>query len=363
MKKLTKKISIIVLFSIFIQLCTIVNLHAQSKENLVLENPKSWTMVLLPDPQTYSKFEKNQPILEIITAWIKDHKKKLNIELVMCTGDLVEQNNIIVADSINGDQNSSQQWKSVSNAFGKLDNVVPYILCLGNHDFGIRSSENRYSQFNSYFPVNRNPLNEKLLVHIIPNQNGAETLENAFYKFVSPHGVKFLIASLEFNPRKNVVKEASEVFNQGKYNDCKGIVLTHSYMNSYNQRIKKEDYALEDVTHGEDLWQKLIAPSSTIEMVFCGHSADSESHRGQVGYRVDKNKAGIDVHQMMFNAQREGGGWHGNGGDGWIRILEFFPDKQTVVVKTFSPFFALSPTTMQYSLRTEDFDQYTFKLK
>ena len=26
---------------------------------------------------------------------------------------------------------------------------------------------------------------------------------------------------------------------------------------------------------------------------------------------------------MMFNAQTEGGGWHGNGGDGWLRIMEF----------------------------------------
>lgn len=33
-----------------------------------------------------------------------------------------------------------------------------------------------------------------------------------------------------------------------------------------------------------------------------------------VGQRCDKNIAGKNVFQMMFNAQTEGGGWHGNGG-------------------------------------------------
>lgn len=41
---------------------------------------------------------------------------------------------------------------------------------------------------------------------------------------------------------------------------------------------------------------------------------------------------------MMFNAQTEGGGWHGNGGDGWLRIMEFMPDGKTIKIKTFSPF-------------------------
>lgn len=35
-----------------------------------------------------------------------------------------------------------------------------------------------------------------------------------------------------------------------------------------------------------------------------------------VGQRCDKNIAGKNVFQMMFNAQTEGGGWHGNGG--WL---------------------------------------------
>ncbi|GHT77103.1 hypothetical protein AGMMS50262_17270 [Bacteroidia bacterium] len=66
---------------------------------------------------------------------------------------------------------------------------------------------------------------------------------------------------------------------------------------------------------------------------------------------------------MVFNAQALGGGWSGNGGDGWLRILEFLPDGKTVKVKTFSPLFAASPTTQQFAWRTKPYDEFTFTLE
>jgi len=58
------------------------------------------------------------------------------------------------------------------------------------------------------------------------------------------------------------------------------------------------------------------------------------------------------------HAQREGGGWHGNGGDGWLRILAFLPDGKTIKVHTFSPLFRASPSTRHLAWRSESFDQY-----
>ncbi|HRQ50188.1 MAG TPA: hypothetical protein PLR74_06625, partial [Agriterribacter sp.] len=57
-----------------------------------LSDPHSWSVIMLPDPQTYQKFERNQPLFELMTAWISENIDKLNIQLVVCTGDLVEQN-------------------------------------------------------------------------------------------------------------------------------------------------------------------------------------------------------------------------------------------------------------------------------
>ena len=82
-----------------------------------------------------------------------------------------------------------------------------------------------------------------------------------------------------------------------------------------------------------------------------------------VGYRVDKNAAGKSVTQMMFNAQTADGQWHGNGGDCWMRILEFLPDGKSVSVRTFSPLFALSPVTCDKAWRTADYDQFIFNME
>ncbi|MCG8308731.1 MAG: metallophosphoesterase [Cytophagales bacterium] len=330
-----------------------------------LENDNSWTMIVLPDPQSYIKFEQNQPVFELMTRWIKQNKEQLNIELVLCEGDLVEQNNIHTGDGVNGDQNSVQQWTAVREAFAVLDTVVPYILCTGNHDYGSRSAENRYSQLNSYFPPNKLKSTSSILAGMMPNFSGELTLENAYYEFISPHGIKYLIVSLEFNPRDTIVKQAKEIIAREKYNDYKGIVLTHSYMKAMsdnNVLIEKEGYKVKDVTHGKQMWEKLIAPSENIEMVFCGHVAGVGGFEQNVGYRKGKNAAGKEVHQMMFNAQTDGGGWHGNGGDGWLRILEFLPDKKTIIVKTFSPLFAFSPSTMDIAWRRESYDNFEFEL-
>lgn len=343
---------------------TYSNLKAQSGQPKLM-NENSWTMVVLPDPQTYIKFEQNQPIFSIMTRWIKKNRDRLNIELVLCEGDLVEQNNIPVGDGGNGDQNSKEQWSAVRDAFAVLDTVVPYIVCAGNHDFGSRNAENRYSQLNSYFSPDQMPATKNILAGMLPNFSGEKTLENAYYDFTSPHGVKYLILSLEFNPRNKIVQQAKSIVSLEKYKNHKGIVLTHSYLKPIimgNGLIVRENYKIKDVTHGKKLWEELIAPSKNIEMVFCGHVGSTKGFEYNVGYRNEKNAAQKDVHQMLFNAQTHGGGWHGNGGDGWLRILEFLPDKKTVIVKTFSPFFALSPTTIDKAWRNESFDSFTFTL-
>ena len=54
----------------------------------------SFSMVVLPDPQSYIKYAANQPLFELQTAWIINSMERLNTKCVLCTGDLVEQNDI-----------------------------------------------------------------------------------------------------------------------------------------------------------------------------------------------------------------------------------------------------------------------------
>ena len=325
-----------------------------------LQNPNSFSMILLPDPQTYTKFDTNQPIFDLMTAWVSSQLDPLSVKAVLCTGDLVEQNEYTVPDNVNGNQTSTQQWRAASKAFEKLDNKVPYIICGGNHDYGYKRSENRLCNFPTYFPVERNAAWKKTLVSVCNNAFGLPTLENAAFAFSLPNNWgDWLVIATEFAPRDEVLNWAKELISDKKYANHKVIILTHSYLEYTGKVIEKEGYDVSPANYGKAIWEKLIYPSKNIKLLICGHYCSVDGFRYNVGIRSDKNCIGRNVTQMMFNAQTEGGGWHGNGGDGWLRILEFMPDGKTISVKTYSPFFGISPTTRQFAWRTESFDEFT----
>lgn len=327
-----------------------------------LSNPESWSLILLPDPQTYVKFERNQPLFELMTAWVGENVEPLKIKMVLCTGDLVEQNEMPNPDGKNGDQPSKAQWESVSRSFGRLDGKVPYVPASGNHDFGYKNISNRHSNFDKYFPADKNPLNQKMLRDVSYSANGMPTLANATFEFTSPQNKKYLVMALEFAPRDTVITWANSIINQDKYKDHQVIVLTHSYLSSENKTIDHEGYPITDGNYGTAIWKKLVQPSKNIRFVFSGHIGGANDARAHVGFRTDLNSGGKKVNQMVFNAQAMGGGWNGNGGDGWLRILEFLPDGKTVKVKTFSPLFAISPSTQKLAWRKEAFDEFEFQI-
>ncbi len=340
-------------------LCTRLAMGQEPAEAPRLSDPGSFTWILLPDLQNYQKFERNQPILQLMINWIKDQRENLNIQMVFCTGDLTDRGNIIAYDDLGkGDQSTFQQWKALSAAFDKLNGLLPVIMCTGNHDYGVKIAENRYSQFNSYFPPQGNPKTFALLQEMAVNGQGVKTLENACYEWISPLQQKFMIFSLEFAPRTEVLEWARKVAAQPRYRDHMGVLLTHSYLDTTGLRISANNYLLEDMNSGETLWQKVIKPSGNFRFVLCGHICHSEAPSGHIGYAADKDTLNNTVHQMLFNAQRVGGGHWGNGGDGWLRILEFLPDKKTVKVYTFSPLLYISPSTRSLSWRRQAVDEF-----
>ena len=325
-----------------------------------LEQEDSWSLILIPDTQSYVKFARNQPILDLMTAWIAEQIDPLNIKLAIQVGDLVEHNAILNPDGRIGDQPGKNQWEAVSRSFEKLDGKVPYIAATGNHDYGILNVENRKTEYNKYFPVDKNFLSQKMLREVALDEEGMPTLTNAAYEFVSPDGREFLVLVLEFAPREANLQWGIQVVNDEKYKDHTVILVTHSYLNYQNEHTEKENYPITDYNYGKAVWEKLVKPSKNIQMVFSGHIGGPDDKNRHVGFRTDTNAGGKKVHQMTFNAQALGGGWHGNGGDGWLRILEF--QGNTIQVKTFSPYFAISPSTRHLAWGTEEFAPFTIDL-
>jgi hypothetical protein len=331
----------------------------QRADQQKLTDPDAFSMILLGDPQGYIKYDINQPLFELCTAWISDNIGQLNIKAVLCTGDLVEQNENIIMNRKMLNQTSREMWKSVSRAFERLDNKVPYIISPGNHDYGLVSAEDGRTRFPEYFPFERNSAWRNTCVSAIPNRNGVPSLENAAFEITDKHWGKLLVVTSEFAPRDEVLDWAKKLVAKPEYKDHTVIFMTHSFLTEKNAiQIEKEGYAITPRNWGKDIWTKLIEPSDNIRMVICGHTGKPGDFDQSVAYRVDKNAAGKSVHQMMFNVQILGGGWEGNGGDGWLRILEFMPDGRTIKVRTYSPLFGISPATRHLAHRTESFDQF-----
>ena len=182
--------------------------------------------------------------------------------------------------------------------------------------------------------------------------------------------------AFEFAPRDEALDWARGLIESEKYRNHRVIVLTHSFLDTDGSRKKGEGYKLTPRNWPQAVWEKLVYPSKNICLVLCGHTGtppkiDMEGgadgvagidYRTTSAYRVDRAADGRRIPQMMFNSQAGDGGWFGNGGDCWLRILEFRPDGRTIGVRTFSPLFALSRITARTARRTADYDRFDIRI-
>ena len=335
-----------------------------------LENENSFSLIMIPDPQSYVKFAANQPLFELQTAWVAQNIDRLNIKAALFTGDMVEQNNKLISaplpNDYNGDQTSRQQWEAISRSLARLDGKLTYIACQGNHDLGYIAAEHRYSMMPNYIYPERNSVFAKTLVATGPNYEGVHTMENSAFEFHDEAWGDMLIISFEFAPCDEALDWARQLIESKRFENHKVIILTHSFLDTKGNRIVSERYQLTPRNWAQAVWDKLIYPSKNICMVLCGHtgSAPKIDNVETIDYtptssiRTDKAADGRNIVQMMFNSQQGDGDWNGNGGDGWLRILEFKPDGKTIGVRTFSPLFAISKRTQHMAWRTADYDQF-----
>lgn len=279
--------------------------------------------VLLPDTQYYT--EKYPDVLEAQVNWVQQHAGEIN--LVMQQGDLTQNN-------------SDEEWQTVKQAFRKIQNIVPTVLAVGNHDMG--SVPGKFADvrnttlYNKYFPLDSLKKN--------PGFGGAfETghSENVYYQLRTGK-INWLILSLEFGPRNAVLNWANEMVNS--HPDHTVILNTHSYMYSDSTRQgpgdkwRPQNYGVGKDTgdaatnDGEEIWNKLVKKHPNIRFVFSGHVLNSG-----VGTLVSVNDAGLPVYQMLANYQSEVEGSL-RGGNGYLRILDLDMMKNTLNVTTWSPY-------------------------
>lgn len=304
----------------------------------------AWSIVVLPDTQKYS-YSYPEVFLRQ-TEWIVANREARNIRFVLHEGDIT-------------DRNTHPEWMNARRAMDVLlRGQVPFVLVPGNHDIGEwGSTRNRMSLLNEYFSrgdcVGSHAWGVMEFGH----------LENAWHSFRTPWG-PFLVVALEYAPPDEAVAWATQVVEQ--HQDHHAILLTHSYLYSDSSRYdwgrkgESQKWAANaygvsrlpgTVNDGEQLWEKLVSRHRNFLLTFNGHVLNDGT-----GYLASTGVHGNEVHQMLANFQTGVKPDRGFGGGGFLRIVEFQPDRQTIKVFSYSPWYDrwLTEDDQQFVIRLHD---------
>lgn len=284
----------------------------------------SFTVAVLPDTQHYS--EKYPDTYLAQTRWIAENRKARNIAWVLHLGDVTNRS-------------TRSEWENAVKAMTALDDAnIPYVFCPGNHDYSAGGAcKDRTTLLSDYFPVSRY-WDRSTFGGTYDKE--PERMENSFHLF-NAGGRRFLVLALEFGPRADVVRWANEVAR--KHADREAILITHAfiYFNDTRYHWKKygskqswnpHSYGVakatrDDVSDGEELWDNLVSKHENFVLTLNGHVLGDG-----LGRMTTRTPGGRDVPQVLVNFQMRP-----NGGDGWLRLLEFKGDGRTVETYDYSP--------------------------
>ena len=285
-----------------------------------------FTLVVLPDTQFYTD-EINGGSKDIFisqTQWIVNNRAARNIVYVAHMGDV----------SNNGDK-YPDEWQNAGSALYLLEDPltttlsdgIPYGAAVGNHDRIVPAGDSEPTTYwNDYLGVSHFGGRSYYGGHYGNNNN------NSFQLF-SASGLDFIVLYLEYDtsPDQAVLDWADARLKE--YPNRRGIVVTHFFLN------------LDGTfgTQGAAIYNAL-KDNSNLFLMLCGHN-HGEALRTDV-------YAGNTVHTLLADYQS-----YPNGGNGFLRIMEFSPDNNQIRVHTYSPWLdqdetdANSDFTLDYNMQ------------
>lgn len=293
---------------------------------LFSQSSSDFTLILLPDTQNEAQYFPS--VLSSQTQWIVNNQASLNIQAVLGLGDIVN------------DGASPAQQSNADAAIRMLDAAsIPYFLGIGNHDYDGGDDDGVVARavtgFNQWWGPSRYASKSYYRATFPSGSN-----EN-FYGVLTINGKQYLILVLEFIPRTTSLNWAAQIVQANP--DKEVIVVTHSFLfvdGTTADRCDTQDKPRSD-NDGEQMWENFVSKYANIIMVVNGHLTAGEFAR-----RADLGINGNLINSMFSNYQTDA-----NGGDGWLRIVTFHPNSNTISVQTYSPYLN--------SYRTDAGNQFT----
>ncbi|MBQ8494162.1 MAG: metallophosphoesterase [Clostridia bacterium] len=315
-----------------------------------------YTIVHIGDNQVVTDFFRGG--YQLITQWIADNAERLNIQMVLNSGDLVNYANYVGTDTTNDQWQDAVAGMNILKAAG-----IPYVYAPGNHEYPSSGSNvpRTSAEFNDHFDIvdhltqAKDAENETKLIYAYPSTNKisstadlmllennttgvtsygntyVETMENAVY-LAELGGKLYAILALEVQPRFVVTDWAHTVMQalEAEYADITTVVVTHDYMSSsgtlvtYNSCFNAADRAISHTP--ASLYSDFLSQYKSISMVFCGHVATGISTRTDIGANGNK------IVTIMNDQSYEG-----NGGEGNILLLRCKADGTVIKAEYYSP--------------------------
>ena len=289
-----------------------------------------FSLIALPDTQYYAS-NLNGGTTAMFTAqtqWIVNQRAARNIAYVAHLGDCVEHGN------------NTSEWNNVDTAMRGLENStttglsegVPFGIAVGNHDQSPLGNPDGSTTklYNQFFGTAR------FFKRSYYGGRYGSNQDNHFQLF-SASGMDFIVLYLEYDetPDAAILSWADNLLKT--YNNRRAIVVSH-YLLNLNGTFSPQGQAVYDA----------LKNNSNLMLLLCGH-VPGENRR-------QDNFNGQTVHTLLADFQDLR-----NGGDGWLRMLEFSPASNQVRVKTYSPTLniydqtATSQFTLAYNLQDSGF--------
>ena len=258
------------------------------------EQPTEDEFSLLVYPDTQAATQSYPQTYNAMSEYLAANKDALNIAFVTHVGDIVQT------------ANNTTEWQRADAAMDILDAAsIPYSVGPGNHDLAIYSSP---SYYNTYFGPDRFTGNGYYQGSYAPNEN-----ENN-YSFFSAAGMDFILINLQYNSTSDHHTWADNLLKANP--NRRGIIAQHNILNTNNSWQDQSVYtALKD--------------NPNLFLMLCGHMHGSNDGSA---YRAETGDNGNIIHVLLTDFQD-----FANGGDGYLRILNFAPQEDMIHAQIYSP--------------------------
>ena len=273
---------------------------------------RNFTIIGLPDTQYYTDIRHGGTPAHFTaqTQWIADNKDSLNIVFVAHLGDVVQKGNTKEIPWMYADYSMSIIEDSLIT---NLEDGIPYGIAVGNHDQGVGvgsvGEPGETELYNQYFGENR---------FLGRSYYGGHygTKNDQHYVLFSASGYDFIAIFFEYNtdPEESVLVWADSLLNT--YSTRRAIIVSHYIIDAGIQGNWG--------TQGQAIYEGLN-DNPNMFLMLCGHKSAE-------GIRQDSTINGNIVYTLLSDYQ-----YYPNGGNGFLRIMEFSPINNTIQVKTYSP--------------------------